>query len=57
MYRILIVEDDDVIAASVAAHLEAWGMETARPRDLRRVLDEFLEWKPHLVLMNRYTYS
>ena len=52
MYRILIVEDDDVIAASVAAHLEAWGMETARPRDLRRVLDEFLEWKPHLVLMD-----
>ena len=27
-------------------------METARPRDLRRVLDEFLEWKPHLVLMD-----
>lgn len=52
MYRIWIVEDDDVIAASVAAHLEAWGMETARPRDLRRVLDEFLEWKPHLVLMD-----
>lgn len=27
MYRILIVEDDAVIAESIARHVEKWGLE------------------------------
>ncbi|QNM06201.1 response regulator transcription factor [Qiania dongpingensis] len=52
MYRVLIVEDDSVIASSVKKHMEAWGMEAACVQDFRKVLEEFLSYKPHLVLLD-----
>lgn len=52
MYRILIVEDDEVIASQVRKHLEAWGMEGFLIRDFRNVAGEFHSCKPHLVLMD-----
>ncbi len=52
MYRIMIVDDDEVIGAAIGRHLESWGMETYTVRDFRRVAEEFLAWKPHLVLMD-----
>lgn len=52
MYRILIVEDDEVIASQIEKHLAAWGMEGFSVRDFRKVTEEFLACKPHLVLMD-----
>ncbi len=52
MYRILIVEDDKVIAKEIKRNLEAWGMEAFCVHDFRSVLSEFLAAKPQLVLMD-----
>lgn len=52
VYRILIVEDDAAIAGAVCRQIEAWGCEARRIRDFRNVLSEFVEFSPHLVLMD-----
>ncbi|MCI8466108.1 MAG: response regulator transcription factor [Lachnospiraceae bacterium] len=52
MYRVMIVEDDEVIASQVGKHLAAWDMEVFRVRDFRNVMGEFLACKPGLVLMD-----
>ena len=51
-YRILIVEDDAVIAGEIAKHLQTWSMETATIRDFGQVLREFVAFDPHLVLLD-----
>lgn len=52
MYRVLIVEDDEVIAGQIKKHMEAWNMEVYRIVDFRNVMGEFLSRKPQLVLMD-----
>ncbi len=52
VYRIFLVEDDEVIASRVAAHMERWGYAVRRAEDLSRVLEQFREYEPHLVLMD-----
>ena len=52
MYRILIVEDDPVIAGAVKRHLESWGYQVACIQRFDAVLAEFLEFDPQLVLLN-----
>lgn len=52
MYRILIVEDDSSIAASVKDNLELWGYEAECVRNFRCVSEEFAAFAPHLVLMD-----
>ena len=52
MYRVLIVEDDEVIASQVKKHLESWGMEVSLARDFRNVTGEFFSCKPELVLLD-----
>ena len=52
MYRILIVEDDAVIAAAVKKHLENWGMEALCAQDFQDVMHTFLQFQPHLVLLD-----
>ena len=52
LYRILIVEDDEVIASQVKKHLESWGMEVSAARDFRNVTGEFLSCRPQLVLLD-----
>lgn len=51
-YKILIVEDDAVIAQEIARHLENWGMQTVIVQDLSQVTKEFARERPHLVLMD-----
>lgn len=51
-YKIFLVEDDPVIAQAVAAHLAMWGYEVYAAQDLRRVLEEFCQQQPHLVLLD-----
>ena len=38
-YRILIVEDDAVIADGIAAYLKSWGFAAEVAADFRRILD------------------
>ncbi len=51
-YKIMIVEDDAVIAQEIAANLEGWGMQTSIVQDLSQVMKEFAQYMPHLVLMD-----
>ena len=52
MYRILIVEDDAVIAAAMERQITQWGLEARCVRDFRAVLEEFRAYDPHLVLLD-----
>lgn len=52
MHRILLVEDDEVIAAAVGRLLSSWGMESRCVQNFRAVLTEFTAYDPHLVLMD-----
>ena len=52
MYRIFLVEDDEVIAKAVAAHLKSWGYEAVIVQDFERVMAEFAACGPHLVLLD-----
>lgn len=52
MYRILVVEDDEIIARSVRRHLESWNYEVVCVEDFSNVMALFTEAEPHLVLMD-----
>ena len=51
-YRIYIVEDDMGIAQGVKGCLEGWGMQVCIVGDFRNVIEEFIEYQPHLILMD-----
>lgn len=52
MHKILIVEDDSVIASSVKNHIKSWGWEAMCVDDFENVLSIFASYSPHLVLMD-----
>lgn len=52
MYKIMIVEDDDVISVSLKKYFITWGMEAQCVADLRNVTEEFKDFAPHIVLMD-----
>ena len=52
MYKIFIVEDDEMIAAGLKRHLENWGYAVECAQDLGNVMPEFVRAAPHLVLMD-----
>lgn len=52
MYRIYIVEDDEIIARSVKRHLEGWDYETRCASDFSNIMAEFTAFSPQLVLMD-----
>ncbi|SFP25925.1 DNA-binding response regulator, OmpR family, contains REC and winged-helix (wHTH) domain [Oscillibacter sp. PC13] len=52
MYRIFVVEDDDVIAGSVQRHLESWGHQVACAVRFDDVVAEFAAFDPQLVLLD-----
>lgn len=52
MYRIFIVEDDEMIAGSLQRHLESWDYEVACAKDFSNVLSEYVNAAPQLVLMD-----
>lgn len=52
MYRILIVEDDEMIAGSVKRHLERWDYEVVCVNDFANIMPEYASTAPQLVLMD-----
>ncbi len=52
MYRILIVEDDEVIASSIKKHIETWNCAAQCINDFRNVIAGFAEFDPQLVLLD-----
>lgn len=52
MYKILIVEDDMVIAKEVSRHLEKWGYEVKAAEDFHKVMELVIQFDPQLILMD-----
>ena len=52
MYRILIIEDDEIIAKNIATHFKRWNYETMQIIDFKNIMEEFLKFDPQLVLLD-----
>ena len=52
MYKILIIEDDEIIVQIVKRHLESWGYEVFQVEDFTHVIQEFVQKDPQLVLLD-----
>ncbi|MDD3240039.1 MAG: response regulator transcription factor [Lachnospira sp.] len=52
MYKIMVVEDDQVIAKTLASHMEKWGYEAMCVTDFKNVMTDFHTFNPHIVLMD-----
>ncbi|MPW27170.1 response regulator [Alkalibaculum sp. M08DMB] len=52
MYKILIIEDDLLIAKSLKKHLCKWDYEVEYVTDFKQVLEQFIEYNPQLVLLD-----
>lgn len=52
MYKILIVEDDMIIAKTLANHLEKWSYTVQYVTDFEDVMKAFTTFDPQLVLMD-----
>lgn len=52
MFRILIVEDDEVITKTLCKQIGTWGYDVTSIQDFNNVLTEFSAFNPHLVLMD-----
>ncbi|WP_418222908.1 response regulator transcription factor [Clostridium isatidis] len=52
MYRILIIEDDLVIAKSIKKHIKSWGYEVECVTDFKNVISDFISYDPQLVLLD-----
>ena len=51
MYKILIVEDDMVIARAIEKHIETWDCQARCAEDFKDVMAEFHAFEPDLVLL------
>lgn len=52
MYRILVVEDDPVIAGAIEKSVAKWGYEVECVTDFQDVLGHFVRFDPQLVLLD-----
>lgn len=52
MYKIFMVEDDEIIARSIREHLQAWNYDICCVEDFSNVVAEFVRFDPQLVLMD-----
>lgn len=57
MYKIMIVEDDEVISTTLKKHLEKWEYDVFCVQDFHHVLESFIEFSPDLVLLDIYLPS
>ncbi|MGL4607553.1 MAG: response regulator transcription factor [Eubacteriaceae bacterium] len=52
MYKILMIEDEKIIAEAMEAHLSKWGYQTKILENFDQILEEFLQFNPQLILMD-----
>lgn len=52
MFKIMIVEDDRKMREIILENIVKWGFAGSYAHDLNRVFEEFLQYEPHLVLMD-----
>lgn len=52
LYKILIIEDDMMIAKVMANHLTKWNYDVKYITDFRDIIDRFIEFGPQLVLLD-----
>ena len=52
MYKIFMVEDDEIIARSIREHLQAWNYDVCCVEDFSNVVAEFVRFDRQLVLMD-----
>lgn len=52
MFKILVVEDDEIIAEEILIALKSHGYEGKRINDFQMVIEEFIKYKPDMVLMD-----
>ena len=52
MYKILLVEDDEIISKSIKQYLENWDFEVIATRDFKNITNEFTECNAHIVLLD-----
>ena len=51
-HRIMIVEDDPVIAGTMAKYIAGWGHQVQVAENLQNIMPEFLQFQPQLVLLD-----
>ncbi|HGG0418555.1 response regulator transcription factor [Clostridium botulinum] len=52
MFKILVVEDDEIIGEEILTALRRTGYEGKRIENFNMVIEEFIRYKPHLVLLD-----
>lgn len=52
MQKIMIIEDDDIISATLKQHLNKWNYEVFLIDDFENIIDIFLEYQPALILLD-----
>lgn len=52
MYKILIIEDDEIIAKSIEKEIFNWGFIAKRITDFQDIIPQFIEFNPQLVLLD-----
>lgn len=52
MYKLLIIEDDTGIADAIKTQAEMWNLEVCIVENFRNVLQEFVQFQPHIVLLD-----
>lgn len=52
MQKIMIVEDDEIIASSIKKHLEKWNYDVRVVNDFENVLEDFRNYEPLLILLD-----
>ncbi len=50
--KIFIIEDDEMLAHEISSFLIRWGFETKIPEQFDRIMEEFSQYRPQLVLMD-----
>lgn len=52
MYKIMVIEDDPSMANAVKKQIESWGNEVLCAKDFQDIMPAFIEFDPHLVLVD-----
>ena len=52
MYKILIIEDDEIIAKSIEKEISNWGFTAKRITDFQYIIPQFVEFNPQLILLD-----